>query len=182
MKSAVSSTWIYGLVITFILVFAGYLAFTINYSTAFKVKNEMITIIEKHKGMTNSIGNKVNSIIVSGESVTANVGALQTINLYLLGKAYDVQDTCPTDHDYKWAGVKVLDTKNASEMIDNPAVEGKKYYYCFYSPTGTRFYKVRLFYRLDLPVLGDFFTFSVDGTTSEIFGMNTSAIRTASHS
>mgnify|MGYP003307345973 CR=1 FL=1 len=68
MKTAVSSTWIYGLVITFILVFAGYLAFTINYSTAFKVKNEMVTIIEKHKGMTNSSGNSVKSIIVPGKT------------------------------------------------------------------------------------------------------------------
>ena len=179
MKTAVSSTWIYSLVITFILVFAGYLAFTINYSTAFKVKNEMVTIIEKHKGMTNSSGNSVKSIIVPGETVIANVGALQTINLYLLGKSYDVKDTCPSDDNYKWAGVKELSLTEDSGSFDNPAVQGTKYYYCFYSPTGSKFYKVRIFYRLDLPVLGDFFTFSVDGTTSEIFGMNSSAIRTA---
>ena len=178
MKTAVSSTWIYSLVITFILVFAGYLAFTINYSTAFKVKNEMITIIEKHKGMTNSDGDFVKSIIVPGKNVTANVGALQTINLYLLGKAYSVRGTCPTDDNYRWAGVKELSEKEDLNIIDNPAIEGTKYYYCFYSPTGSKFYKVRIFYRLDLPVLGAFFTFSVDGTTSEIFGMNSSAIRT----
>ena len=52
MREAIGGTWLTGLVITFIVLFSGFLAYSINYTKAFRVKNEIINIIEKNEGYT----------------------------------------------------------------------------------------------------------------------------------
>ena len=42
MKEAMGGTWLTGLVIVFIFLFAGFLAYSISYTKAFRVKNEII--------------------------------------------------------------------------------------------------------------------------------------------
>ena len=60
MRESIGGTWLIGLVITFMLLFVAYLTVMINYSTAFKNKNEVVSIIEKYEGLssgdTSSIG------------------------------------------------------------------------------------------------------------------------------
>lgn len=52
MREAIGGTWLTGLVITFIVLFSGFLAYSISYTKAFRVKNEIINIIEKNEGYT----------------------------------------------------------------------------------------------------------------------------------
>lgn len=54
MREAIGSTWLIGIVITFIAIFSGFLAYSISYTKAFRVKNEIINIIEKNEGFTES--------------------------------------------------------------------------------------------------------------------------------
>lgn len=54
MKEAIGSTWLMGMIITFIAIFSGFLAYSISYTKAFRVKNEVINIIEKNEGFTKS--------------------------------------------------------------------------------------------------------------------------------
>ena len=54
MKDAMGGTWLTGLVIIFIALFAGFLAYSISYTKAFRTKNEIINIIEKNEGFTMS--------------------------------------------------------------------------------------------------------------------------------
>ena len=176
MKSSFSNMWLLGLVALFIFIFAGYLAVTISYSTAFKMKNEMILIIEKHNGMTYDQGSSESSKITGGSVV--NPGALQTINLYLYGMGYRTKGPCPYE-DGGWIGVNSMVDNKQPVINVEPAQRRKKYYYCFakYASTygkdkktlGAVYYKVRLFYKMDLPVLGDLFTFNVEGTTTDIY-------------
>ena len=51
MKSSIAEIWLVGLVITFLFIFSGYITVTMNYSKAFKLKNEVLTIIEKSLGI-----------------------------------------------------------------------------------------------------------------------------------
>lgn len=178
MKSAISNIWLIGLVTLFIFVFAGYLAVTISYSNAFKMKNEILTIIEKHNGMTQGQSKTIDSK-VTGENVT-DVSAMETINLYLYGMAYKVKGTCPKNSN--WYGAKTL-VQNNEPDVSYEKNNGSRYYYCFakrksnYGSSrslNTYFYDVVIFYRLDLPVLGDIFTFRVEGTTNDINGSNDS--------
>lgn len=167
MKNAISNVWLIGMVFVFILLFAAYLAVSVSYSRAFKVKNEMLTIIEKHDGMTNKTGKKIKSKITSG-NVTGNFGAIQTINLFLMGSAYRTMGSCPTDY----YGIDSLTYKNKITL--KKADKKKKYYYCFKKENmganyaNASYYDVRIFYKFNLPVLGDIFTFNIDGRTSQI--------------
>lgn len=173
MKNAISNIWLIGLVFLFILLFSAYLAITISYTSAFKIKNEMLLIVEKHDGFTNSTGKQVNSVLKTGKKVKGSFGALQTIALYLNGSGYRAKGTCPNG----WYGVTNLDhtTSSKSAFMEKVTNTKKKYYYCFTrlennssSNSKSRFYKIRLFYKMNLPVLGDIFTFKIDGTTTEI--------------
>ena len=70
MRESVGSTWIFQLAIIFILIFSAYLAITINYSKTFKVKNEVISILEKYEGLTDS------------SSGSTSAGSIAIINNY----------------------------------------------------------------------------------------------------
>ncbi len=177
MKQSISSVWLLGIIIVFILIFACYITITINYTASFKLKNEVLTIIQKHHGMTYNKGKQVNSIVRSGNKVTGEVGAFQTINLYLRGNHYTAEGSCPND-GMIWYGVYDLykDNLGASANYEK-AAKGKKYYYCF-SKYGTGsekikyntiYYKVRLFYKFEIPVLTEFLSVKVEGMTDEIF-------------
>ncbi len=50
MREAIGATWIFGIVIVFIVVFTGYLAFSVNYAKAFAMKDSIIDILEKYNG------------------------------------------------------------------------------------------------------------------------------------
>ena len=166
MKNAISNVWLLGMVILFILLFSGYLAVSISYSKVFKIKNEVLTIIEKHDGITNKTGRRINSKIKTGTKVTGKFGTLQTINLFLLGSSYKTMGSCPGDY----YGVKDL----AYDKKVSYSSDKGKYYYCFKkekmgsSYGDAAYYNVVVFYKFNLPVLGDILTFDIDGKTSKI--------------
>lgn len=183
MKNAISNIWLLGLVVLFIFVFSGYLAITISYSNAFKIKNEVIGIIERHNGMSQGQSASVKSI--SGNGQVTDVSAMETINLYLYGMAYKTRGTCPND-GRQWYGATTLVEGARPVVTYESYVPGRLYYYCFAkSPSDygskrqldTFYYDVVIFYRLELPVfgfpgLGNLFTFRIEGTTNDIRGTN----------
>lgn len=154
MRQTIGGTWIFQLVLIFTLIFASYIALTINYSKSFRVKNEVLSLIEKNQGFTES--------------------GIKLINNYLSQSGYRTMGSCKLQNDVVVFGVTSLDANSASSNVER-AQGGKKYYYCFSKYTNyhtyftTRaYYKVTLFFRFDIPVLGDLSTFDVDGQTSEI--------------
>lgn len=184
MKQGIANAWLLGLIVIFIALMVAFISTTINYTAAFKMKNEMLSIIEKHKGFTNSIGTSVESII-NGESVTGEVGSLQTINLYLRGYAYATKGSCP-DGD-EWVGITDLSEDTTNGLIDeNPS--GKNYYYCIAKYKADErtddyagyYYRVRIFYSFDVPILSTFLSVRVDGISNTIYGVSTVDILTAS--
>ena len=182
MKESISTVWIIGLVTTFIFIFAGYLAVTISYSKTFKVKDEVLTIIEKHKGITNNTGSEVDSKISNGKKVMANLGSLQIISAYMFGMGYNGTGKCPNSND--WYKVTKLGVSSNSKYIGPTYVKANENndnaYYCFKRVNGNDknfiYYEIKLFYKMDLPVLGDLFTFEVNGNTNRIYSFVSSAI------
>ena len=77
MRQAIGTTWILQLVIIFMLIFVAFLALSINYTKAFKVKNELITIVEKSEG------------VKEGEN-----GPVYLLNNYLRYNNYTVMGRC----------------------------------------------------------------------------------------
>ena len=52
MRESIGATWILQLVIIFMLIFVAFLALSVNYTKAYKIKNEVVTIIEKYEGVS----------------------------------------------------------------------------------------------------------------------------------
>lgn len=149
MRQAIGSTWIMQLVIVFMLIFVAFLALTINYTKAYKIKNEMISILEKYEGPN------------SGEN-----RSILIINNYLRYNGYRTTGTCPMEA----YGATSLES---STLV--PVTKGDKYYYCIQRiDTSTQTfpnrasYELETFFKFNLPLLGDIFTFHVTGETIDI--------------
>ena len=52
MRESVGSTWLFGIVLAFTLIFSGFLVLALSYSKAYKLKNEVTSMIEKYEGLT----------------------------------------------------------------------------------------------------------------------------------
>ena len=142
MREAIGGTWIFSIVIVFIVLFTGYLAVSVNYSRAFKVKSNIVSIIEQHEGL--------------------NDGAEAEIDSYLSGIGYAVYGTCAE-----------------GETGFNENLSGSKAMYCVSKRSNNAdgalnksYYRVKVWFRLDLPIFGDLFTFPVTGETKAVHFAN----------
>ena len=181
MKSNIASVWLVGLVVTFIMIFSAYIIITVDYSATFKMKNEVLNIIEKNKGLTISGNSSINSVVKPGAKVIGKIGSLRTINAYLKGSSYNAKGPCGKDRSSdKWIGIKSLDyeTSSASSLVDYNPGTNKVYYYCvarFSTGRSNReayhsvYYQVQLFYKFEIPVLRELLPVRVDGTTDEVY-------------
>ena len=149
MREAIGSTWVMQLVIIFMLIFVAFLSLTINYTKAFKIKNEFISVIEKYEGL----GSEEN-------------GSIAIFNNYLRYHNYTAMGHCE-ENEY---GIKDLDTHMLEEVDKN-----QKYFYCVRKKNTATVknkerakYEVKIFFNFNLPVIGDIFTFAVNGTTIDI--------------
>lgn len=88
MKESISNFWLLSIVLIFILIFAAYLTVTLNYSKAFKIKNEVLSIIEKRNGITDDqVVKGVQSKMGAGTVMVPN-SAQGTINAFLQASGY----------------------------------------------------------------------------------------------
>ncbi len=63
MREAIGGAWIFTIVIVFIVLFSGYLAVSVNYSKAFRVKNGIINIIEQNEGMNSKARTEISEYL-----------------------------------------------------------------------------------------------------------------------
>jgi hypothetical protein len=83
-REAIGGTWLFQIVIVFVLLFTGYMCLTINHSKAFNVKNTIINAIERENGinLTNPEGD----------------AAMDTIKEYLQSQSYRTTGNCPSGY------------------------------------------------------------------------------------
>lgn len=149
MREAIGGTWLFGIVITFIVFFASFLAVSINYAKAFDVKNNIVDLVGKYEGN--------------------NPCARKQISNYLRTAGYLIPGNCP-----------VLSSENPYEYVaynlDGTESGTNRGYYCISKDTvdsttviDKKFYRVVIFFKIDLPMLGDITTFRVKGETESIY-------------
>lgn len=155
MREAIGGTWLTQIVIVFMLIFVAFLALTLNYTKAFKMKNDILTIIEKREGLTTSIRNVD--------------GSIRLINNYLEKNGYTLQRACPE------GSYGISDLHSETPVLISKNDNNKRYYYCvtkFSAPStnykGRVYYQIALSFKFNLPILGDLFTFEVTGNTEDI--------------
>lgn len=140
MRESIGGAWLLGIVMTFIVLFASFLAISINYSKAFKVKNNVVDLIEKNEGMTKK--------------------AVDDIYAYLETQGYILKGKCSPgytgfDRDGK------ADSSEALYCVKKTTIT--------HTDLEKSYYSVEVFFRLDLPVVGKLFTFRVTGETMSIY-------------
>ena len=168
MRESIGFTWILMLVITFTLIFIAFLSLMINYSRAFRMKNQLMNIVEKYEGVQSEPGK-----------------SLAIINNYLIYHNYTIKGKCDESTEFERSyGATSLESTDLEEVVN----KNTRYYYCI-KKNDTSFniidsaitdkarYSIRLFYKFSLPVMGDITVFPVNGTTIEIKYPNDSALR-----
>ena len=150
MRESIGSTWTFAIIMIFTLIFSGFLVLALAYSKAYKLKNEMTTIIEKYEGIT--ITDEKN-----------NMGSLNILNTYLNNSRYTVKGFCE-DGDY---GVNLED-----ESLQL-AQSNQKYSYCISKKTNCStnytIFTITVFYDFNLPVIGHLANYRISGQTNEIY-------------
>lgn len=63
MRDAIGGVFSLQIIVIFMLIVNGYLAFTVNYTKAFRVKNQIIQIIEQHEGFTEDAKEKIDEFM-----------------------------------------------------------------------------------------------------------------------
>ena len=142
MRQAIGTTWIFSICLTFIVLFTAYLAISINYAKAFKIKNHIISMIEENEGIDDDNASGFNTAVED----------------YLLYQGYDAKKACgeellrdDIDKD-KWKAVTAINDVNG---------KGKSTYYCVYKRnvenksecSNEVVYKVITFFKFDIPAL-----------------------------
>lgn len=146
MRQTIGGTWLLQLMILFILLFVGFIVLTLNYSRTVKIKNELINMIEKYEGL--------------------NDASIELVNNYLLYNGYDVEGVCVNKGEPEMGVYGSLDL-NGTRL--EQAREGEKYYYCIKKYQGantTNYYQITIFYKFNLPIIGDTSSFTIKGSTS----------------
>lgn len=142
MKAVSESTWTFQMIIFFILIFACFLTLVLNYNKAYTIKNRMLSIIEKYEGVT---------------STSADL-----INDYIYNKGYTNTGKCPEN----WMGAITLDGEYEISKSDS------EYYYCFNRnyKNNLQYYDIKVFFKFNLPVIGNIANHEIDGTTKTFIG------------
>lgn len=151
MREAIGASWLMIIVMSFIALFSGYLALSINYSKAFRVKDGIVDRLEKHYGL--------------------NQESLEDITAFINEIGYNSKGLCnmlDASSQANYVGVN-------RDRVDSRPSTGR-YNYCIskinsYSPSGqltSAYYQVVVFFSLSLPLLENFSQFHVSGETINI--------------
>ncbi len=147
MREAIGGTWIFQIVIFFVLLFTGYMCLTINHTKAFQVKDTIIKEIERKEGV--SLNNPD-----SDEAIQKIVG-------YLKATSYRTTGKCPDGYmGYNRDGH--IDSRNSAFCIAKKTIHESS------DMPDMSYYRVLVFYQLDLPIFRSVFNFKVSGDTKII--------------
>lgn len=149
MSRTISGAWILQLAVAFILLFVSFITLSINYTRAYAVKNELLSIIEKYEGVSQG-----------------NDGSVQIINNYLLHHKYSMMSEC---------GPGYYGTQDLDSNTLEPTESNTKYYYCIKKVSSASnahpkraHYEVKVFFNFNLPLLGGILTFDSHGVSNDI--------------
>lgn len=145
MKEAIGSSFVLGLVITFLIIFMLLFATSLSYTKAFKVKNKIIEIIEKYDDIL---------AINASNNTRLNSTVENEIGSALSDIGYRISTTpnnCPERN-----GVQAL-TKNTTS----------NYEYCIYRYSTNKgdYYGVTAYIYYEVPIIGTSLRFPVYGET-----------------
>lgn len=153
MRESIGGTWLLGFVVLFIVLFSAYLAYSINYTKAFKTKNFIINTIEENEGFSECDG--CNFEQFQDSDYAEHHDTESKIYYYLKNIGYATQtidkSKCSDEDDYKEGGYCVRTISTSSGGI---------------------YYKVTTFINIEIPLIWQTFTIPIKGETKVIYNAN----------
>ena len=153
MREAVGSYFLTTIFVIFVVLFTGYMCLSINMNKAYKVKNEIINIIQKNNGFdSNSLMQIQDYMTRIGYRTVGDCDAEKNEGF----KGYGISGSASTSNRAVFC-VKMMDTKYTSSnhtKVQFPEVA---------------YYQVKVFFSVDLPIVRQFFTFGLKGSTKKLF-------------
>ena len=153
MQEATGSAYLLMIVITLIFIFASYICFSINYTSAMKVANSVLLQIQQDEGVVPS-----NLTKTLDEAHYRSTGPCD-------GDSLD---------DKGWVGFNLY---NGNEEDQNAAKTSGNAYYCIKKISATNndagipqrfYYRVKVFYTVDVPLVGAL-NFNVKADSTHIY-------------
>jgi len=146
MRESIGATWIFSICLTFIVLFTAYLAISVNYAKAFKIKNHIVTRIEENEGYNQTLEQELSS--------------------YLISQGYSAYNTCPDYSEDSWEKWGCINPQNGNENQCGA---------CIYrmgtssNINNQAYYRVVSFFKFDLPVISYITTFKIKGESKTIY-------------
>jgi len=162
MKDAIGGTWLFQIVIVFILLFTGFMCLSINRSKAFNVKDKIIQTIQTYNGIdlsgagSSAMDEIVDYIKDNSYRTTGVKPPDETVNGSKVSYDCFKRDVTPTESKpvFCIAHMNVKNEVGVEESFELPDMS---------------YYRVVVFYQLDLPVFHDLFNFRVVGDTKLLY-------------
>ena len=158
MREGIGGIQLFLIVVILILVFAGIMSLTINHSNAFAVKDQLVSILEDAGGLD------ITSECRLGECNTNIIDALDSYSYRQQGNC----DSITISNNAKMVGY---------QRTGEITMSGKKSSFCIVKIDSNKddgtlkgyYYKVYVFYQLDIPVLHSIFNFRSIGETKLLY-------------
>ena len=145
MKESIGVLSLTNIVILFILVFTGYLCVMLNQTKAYNVKNEIITIIQKHNGLGDDALAEIKEY---SDKVDYNDGSITSKAIQTSGEL--------TDSD---KGMICITTHSINYNLNDPTGQFPN----------AAYYDVKVFFALDMPIINSVFNFNLRGNTKIVY-------------
>lgn len=156
MRESMGAAWIFSICLTFIILFTAYLAISVNYAKAFRIKNEITTMIEENEGYNAALESDIENYLTS-QGYSAKGKCADILNDFDSGARArewtDVKCIQPDLRGNCGACVYRADASSANDDVEAPKV----------------YYKVIAFFKFDLPIVNYITTFQVSGDTQPIY-------------
>ena len=154
MREAIGGSYVFQIVVVFILLFTGFMSLSINYSRAFAVSSEVANIIERNNGLSET--------------------AREEIIQYMIDVGYRTKGTCNEEEGENYEAIDTtgkpggfMNKKNNLCVQEVPIVvdivPGSNEF------PATAYYKIKVFFKLDIPVMSMLFEFDIKSATKKVY-------------
>lgn len=171
MRESIGGAWLFGIVITFIFLFSGFLAYSISYTKAFNVKNEVINLIEQNMGLS-GYNKDMSGSLSENDKKTVHYKIFQLINNIGYNSETSSQIPCVEGN------MKGTNLGNMGVCVIKYCTIGKELNGGTVTNESARrltnvHYKVTTYISLKVPVIESVIKIPISGETSTIYTDNT---------
>lgn len=151
MRDAIGGAMSLQIIIIFLIIINCYLAFSVNYTKAFRVKNEIRSIIEKNEGLTCSAMNQINDLMIKNK-----YNMNPQFENWCRNNGYSVARAEAGSFCYKYNKIDVTGTSSTNSLYKGA------------------YYTVATFVNIDIPLVNNILPFAgnlflIKGETAQIY-------------